>query len=154
MVILAGPITVEIGAAAENKEDMTNVTRVIWREVPQPSMHPVLVMNAISPISFRAGHRWIEGEIHCKSENHEAVHNNGSGPIDYLAANTAPVAIVHFLIKFLSTATAGWTATVTGGYIYSEELSKTYEGAHGTEGEEGVMIYKFVATSVELVADA
>lgn len=147
MVVYAGIITVEIGASAEDKEDVTNIESVVYREVPQPNIKPITVMNSVPPVGWHTGHRWVEGEIHVKSEAYEAIHNNGSGPVDYLpTTRTAPIACPHLLIKLLTTAGAGWTATILGAKFYSEE----HIGGHDVEG---ITIYKFVAASVSLVAD-
>jgi len=153
MVVFVGEITVSMGASGEDKEDIANVVRVVYREVPQPSLNPITVMNQVKPVGFREGHKWIVGEIHVKSEAYEAIHNNGSGPVDYLPPGAAAPACPYLVIKVTTSAGAGWTATVTGAKFSSEELAKNYHGMDTTRDEEGVMIYKFVATDIALAAD-
>jgi len=145
MVVFAGQITVEIGESAETKVDIVNIERIMYREVPQPNLRAITVMNAISPVGFHQGHRWVEGEIHVKSEAKAAIHDQVGK--DYLPVGAASIACPHFLIKVLTTAGAGWTATILGAKFYSEEL---------VQGEdlEAVTIYKFVATSVALATGA
>lgn len=144
MVVFDGQITVEIGATDVSKEDVTNIELVRYREIPQPSLRAITVMNSVPPVGFHQLHKWIEGEIHVKSEAYDAIHGQA---VDYLPTGAASPACPHLLVKVLTTASAGWTATFTGAKITNEEHAQGHD-------REGIIIYRFVAVSVVLEADA
>ncbi len=138
MVVFVDDITISMGAAVGDKEDITKIEKFNYRETPQPSFRPITVMDSVPPISFRQGHKWVEGEFHVKSEANAAVHGQA---VDYLPPGAEAPTCPYLVATIVDHAAGSYTVTFTGVYFSSEEL------AHG-HGEEGITIYKFVALTV------
>lgn len=136
--VFTGQITWNIGKVElpEQYVAVTNVERFMYREVPNPSLVPITVMNTMAPIGFRQLHKWYEGEIHVKSEAYAAVHNNSGS--NYLPSGSAGTVIPFFEVDFNSDTSGTWTVHFSGSVLSGEELS------HGHD-DLGITIYRFVA---------
>lgn len=141
MVVFVDTMSLEFGAATgATSETVTNIEKFIWGETPEVSLRPITVMNTVAPLAFKEGHRWIEGEIHVKSEMKDALHDNGTGNVDYLPAGLASPACPWFVMTITDHAAGAHTVTMTGLKFTSERLVTGH-------GEEGITIVKFVAIS-------
>jgi len=134
MVVFVDQITVALGAASPGVS-ITNVEKFAYRVTPQPNIKPVTVMNSVAPVSLRQGHKWIEGEIHVKSEARAAIHGQAT---DYLPSGAAAPVVPFFEVTMIGHDASSWKVTFTGAKFSSEEL------AHGHD-EEAITIYKFMA---------
>ena len=141
MVVYVESISVVMGAASTICSTIDNVEAFMYRIVPQPSLKPITVMNAVSPTGFRQDHKWIEGEVHVKSEATAAVHGQA---IDYLPSGAAAPVCTLMLGIMKGDDASEWTVTMTGTKFSSEELS------HSHGAGEGISIYKFVALTATL----
>lgn len=137
MVVYVDQVTVSVGASAESKTDITAIERLVFREVSDQgdkSMRPILVMNTINPVGWRQAHKWIEGELHVKSEAITAFTN-------YVKGTTTHITVPYFVAVVKDSAAGTKTYTFTGTFFIQPEVTVAH-------GEEGVSIYKFVANSV------
>jgi len=141
-IVFVDHIDVVMGAASTICATITNTERLVYRDVPQPSLRPITVMNSVSPLCFHQAHKWVEGEIHVKSEATAAVHGQA---IDYLPAGAAAPVCTYCLGIFTGHDASKWTVTFTGAKFSSEEI------AHGHDAE-GISVYKFVALTASLTS--
>jgi len=142
MVIFVGNISMKIGASDVSNVNVTNVEKLLWRETPQPSVKPITVINQVYPLGFHSGHRWIEGELHVKSEAKAAVHAQA---VDYLPAGLASPICPYLIAAIVGHDAASWTIGFVNAVFCNEEFT------HGHD-EEAITIYRFVAQTAGLVA--
>lgn len=138
MVVYVDEITVSVGASSGSKTDITTIERLTFREVSDSdkSMKPILVMNTINPVGWRQGHKWIEGELHVKSEAITAF-------ASYVKSTTTHVTVPYFVAVIRVYGGTSKTYTFSGAFFLQPEVTVAH-------GEEGISIYKFVANSVSV----
>jgi hypothetical protein len=139
MVVYIDSIVVSVGASAGSKVDITAIERFIISEVTNVGdkiKKPIVVMGTINPIGWRQGHKWIEGELHVKSEAITAF-------TTYVTSTTAHVTVPYFVAVIKDSAAGTKTYTFTGAFFVQPELTVAHE-------EDGVSIYRFVANSVAI----
>jgi hypothetical protein len=140
MTVIKGTATAKIGEASNNKEDITNLKRVVWERMPRRHT-PQTVMNTVTPVGWNRPHKYVIGELHCLSEAYHAFYHNGSGNKAYIVEDGENAEIPYFVVELKDVNGATWTATFTG-VIPDQPV----EGV--SDGEDMLMIYPFSAKKV------
>jgi len=143
MVVIGGNVVGAMGETSGNKEDLTNVKRVVYRWQPESRYEPQTVMNTTNPIGFRRPHKYVVGEIHCLSEAYAAFHHNGSGDKDYILPTGENLEIAYVVFTMTDSAGNTWIYTFTGFVPLDEPMAVN-------DGEDVIQVYPFVAKSVAI----
>ena len=137
--VYVGNITATIGASAESKADVV-CEKIMWKDVPADNLKPVTIINSVSPLAFHQLHKWVEGELHIKSEGIGAIHGQG---VDYLPPGAASPACPYFVVTMVDHAGGAPVVTFDATRFQSEEFTHSHDG-------EAITIYRFKALSATL----
>jgi len=101
MVVFSGKVTLAMGQAVGDKEDVSNIKEISWRRMPKPHITPQTVMNTKNPIGWHQAHKWVEAKLKVLSEAYHAFYHNGSTNKAYVVEDADNVEIPYFVASLI-----------------------------------------------------
>jgi len=147
MVRFSGKVTLAMGQAVGDKEDVTNIKEISWRRMPKPHITPQTVMNTVNPVGWHQDHKWLEIRLKVLSEAYEAFYKNGATEKAYVVEDADNVEIPYFVATLIDHSGSSWIYTFSG--VIPEGPDEPY-----VDGEDTMHVYRLLAKKVVITPPA